>query len=240
MSEYPEPPLSPLDPLPDHERREVLKILAAVAAMPTVFASCRTTNPGGGGKAPVATSDTENVVRARPAGTPTDPDLHTKFVFWNLKLSDEELATAKALCNVILPPDHRSRGAGDIGVQDFVNEWVSAPYPKHEQDLKTIREGLVWLKDASHEAGGARFEALSPEAQTTLCDRICDPGKAAEADQPGARFFARFRSLTLGGFYSTAEGRKDLQWMGNVARTEYPLPPQEVLDHLGLTAEDLA
>jgi hypothetical protein len=50
-----------------------------------------------------------------------------------------------------------------------------------------------------------------------------------------AQFFARFRDLVAGGFYTTPEGMKDIQYLGNVPLTKFDGPPPEVLAYLKLS-----
>ena len=58
---------------------------------------------------------------------------------------------------------------------------------------------------------------------------------SAAADLQGpAQFFAAYRNLTAAGFYTTVAGRKDLQYIGNVALTHFDGPPVELLKRLGL------
>ncbi|HYP15660.1 MAG TPA: hypothetical protein VEQ65_00505, partial [Opitutus sp.] len=54
-----------------------------------------------------------------------------------------------------------------------------------------------------------------------------------EFKQPAA-FFARFRDLTAGGFYTTPQGMKDLGYIGNVPLPSFDGPPPELLKKLGL------
>ena len=49
-----------------------------------------------------------------------------------------------------------------------------------------------------------------------------------------ARFFARFRDLTTGGFYSSPQGRADLRYIGNTPLPRFDGPPLEVLKKVGL------
>jgi hypothetical protein len=49
-----------------------------------------------------------------------------------------------------------------------------------------------------------------------------------------ARFFALFRDLTAGGFYTTPVGRNDLSYVGNVPLTRFDGPDAELLRKLGL------
>src|ERR1700677_294479 len=89
-------------------------------------------------------------VTAWPAvrGYGGDPDL-TKLYHpgdvWPLTLSAAERRTAKALCNVVLPDDGRSPSADSVGVVDFIDEWVSAPYPRQLTDRPVVLEGLAWI-----------------------------------------------------------------------------------------------
>lgn len=48
------------------------------------------------------------------------------------------------------------------------------------------------------------------------------------------RDFARYRDLAAGGFYTTPAGMKDLRYVGNVARTRFDGPPDDVLEAVGL------
>ena len=50
-----------------------------------------------------------------------------------------------ALCDVVIPADDRSPSASAVGVTDFIDEFVSAPYPDNVRDGKKILEGLAWL-----------------------------------------------------------------------------------------------
>ncbi len=69
-----------------------------------------------------------------------DPDFTQPLKFpWEKLLSAEELATTQALADLILPPDETSPAAAAVGVPDFINEWVSADYPQHQEDRETIR-----------------------------------------------------------------------------------------------------
>ncbi len=81
-------------------------------------------------------------------GYGADPDLTKIYMpgdVWPLTLSAAQRRTAKALCNVILPDDGRSPDAGSVGVVDFIDEWVSAPYPHQLQDRPVVLEGLAWM-----------------------------------------------------------------------------------------------
>jgi hypothetical protein len=67
-----------------------------------------------------------------------------------------------------------------------------------------------------------------------LCDEICHRERAAPAYREGAQFFARFRDLTAGGFYTTPEGMKDVGYVGNVPLATFDGPPKDLIEKLGL------
>src|SRR5687767_10492046 len=63
-----------------------------------------------------------------PTSIGTDPNLRAKIIPWERVLSEAEMKTVTALCDVIIPADEKSPAASAVGVPDFINEWVSAPY----------------------------------------------------------------------------------------------------------------
>jgi len=168
------------------------------------------------------------------AGTPTDPDLTNPAVSWETVLTESEIRTATALCNLIIPADDVSPGAGEVGVPAFINEWVSAPYPAQRKDLVTIRGGLVWLDTEATERHGVVFADLDPDRQRTICNEVRYLPAAPARLKAAARFFRLFRNLTTSGFYTTPEGMADLGYVGNRALPNFPGPPPEVLRYLGL------
>jgi hypothetical protein len=169
------------------------------------------------------------------AGLLTDPDLHKKIVPWERVLTEAELETVTALCDLIIPADEHSQAASAVGVPDFINEWVSAPFAQQAADLREIRAGLTWLDQESKKRFHRnRFVQLDARQQHAICDDIRHEPTAASAHKTAAAFFSKMRDLTAGGFYTTPEGWKDLGYVGNVPLAEFPGPPPEVLKHLGL------
>jgi hypothetical protein len=169
-----------------------------------------------------------------PTGIGSDPNLHNKVIPWDRILTEAELKTVAALGDLIIPADEKSPAASAVGVPDFINEWVSAPYEQQTADRDQVREGLKWIDAESQKRFQKVFIALTPEQQSAICDDICSPAKAAPEFKNAASFFSKFRNLVAGGFYSTPEGWKDLGYIGNVPIAEFPGPPPEVLKHLGL------
>jgi hypothetical protein len=138
------------------------------------------------------------------------------------------------LCDVILPADDNSPGAAALGVQDFVDEWISAPYPDNVGDRPTILDGLAWLEAESQRRFGLPFTGTIYSQKAAICDDLCHEPDAKPEFKAAARFFKRFRSLAAGGYYTTPEGMKDVGYIGNVPLAAYPEPPLELLKKLGL------
>lgn len=170
-------------------------------------------------------------------GYGTDPDLLKAYKpgdFWALTLTDSQRATAAALCDTIIPADARGPSASSLKVHDFIDEWISAPYTGHDQDRRTISDGLTWIEAEARKRFGNGFSSLVVRQKNALCDDICYEPNAKPEFKTGAQFFRRFRDLTAGGYYTTPEGMKDIGYTGNVPLDRYDGPPPEVLKKLGL------
>lgn len=205
------------------DRREVLAWMAsAAAAIPAL--------------------DARLLARPGPAPGPAegygvDPDLTRHYRpgdLWPLTLDKGQRRALGALSDTILPADDRSPAATEVGVVDFLDEWLSAPYPAQRRDRDLILKGLTWLDRESRSRFGASFQELEDTQRTAICDDICDPKAARARFREAARFFARVRDLAAGAFYSTPKGRADVGYVGNAARGSFEGPPPEVLERLGL------
>jgi hypothetical protein len=170
-------------------------------------------------------------------GYGTDPVLAHTYKpgdIWPLTMTEAQRHTAAALCAIIIPADATSPSAAQLGVHDFIDEWISAPYPDQALDRPIILDGLAWLDAEAQRRFGRDFTALAAAEQAAICDDICAVGKAAPPHAAAAIFFARFRDLTAGGFYSTPEGMKDIGYVGNVPLATFDGPPAAVLKQLGI------
>jgi len=170
-------------------------------------------------------------------GYGTDPDLLKTYRpgdVWPLTLSEPQRQLAAILADLIIPADEHSGSASSVGVVDFIDEWVSAPYPDCQRDRPIVLMGFNWLETEAARRFGKGFVALDAGEQTTLCDEICDASRVAPERREAARFFALYRDLTAAGFYSTPVGRKDLGYIGNVPLKKFEGPPPELLRKLNL------
>jgi len=201
------------------DRRTTIKWVAAASALPWLQRALGST--GG----------------AHAKGYGTDPKLNRVYKpgeLWALTLPPGMRRTAAALCDVIIPADSESPSASAVGVVDFIDEWISAPYEAQRTDRKTILEGLGWLETESKRRFRKFFADLSNAQMTSICDEICYLPKAKPQFIEAAEFFATYRDLTAGGFYTTPEGSKDIKYVGNVPLTRFDGPPPEVLRKVGL------
>lgn len=165
-----------------------------------------------------------------------DPNLlkiHQIGELWPLSLTDSQRVTATVLSDLIIPADEHSPAASKVGVVDFIDEWISAPYPDNKRDKPVIIQGLAWLDTESQRRFKNNFSALTEKERVAICDDISAVKPAAQFAQAAA-FFTRYRALTAGGYYTTPVGMKDLKYVGNVAMTTFEGPPPEVLRKLGL------
>lgn len=161
-----------------------------------------------------------------------DPNMLKKEIPWDRVLTESEKRTVTALADVIIPADEHGPAASAVGVPDFIDEWVSAPYEQQQKDLKVIRDGLAWIDGESQKRFGKGFADAAPDQQTAILDDIVKEG--TDARKKAFSFFSLFRDRASGGYYSTPEGWKAIGYVGNVPLAEFPGPPPEVLKHLGL------
>jgi len=211
------------DHLPRMDRRLAIQWMLSAAA------TLRVSNLG----LPAADGDT--AIKGKGYGP--DPSM-VKFYqpgdVWPLTLTEPQRHTARALCDVIMPADETSPSASMVGVPDFIDEWISAPYPAQAGDRRIVLEGLKWMDDEARRRFRAGFADLTHEQQTAICDDISNPVKAKPEHKKAAPFFKRYRDLTAGGYYTTPEGMKAIGYVGNMPAGTFEGPPMEALRHVGL------
>ena len=208
------------------DRRTTIKwVFAAAATAPTLQVFGYTPEPFArdvaGGQTGYGT-DPELLKEWRPGGP------------WPLTLSVAGRLTTTALCDLVIPADDHSPAASSVGVVDFIDEWISAPYPQQRGDREIVVPGLIWIEAEAQKRFSQAFAALNDAQKNAIADDICSADKAASQFKTAAKFFAKFRDLTAGGFYTTPVGWKDLGYVGNVSLTEYPGPPLAALKKAGL------
>lgn len=213
------------------DRRTTLKwVIAAGAAWPLLRSRSATANPVEAWQGPHDSSAAQ--------GYGTDPNLVKGYKpgdVWPLSLSAAQRRLAGILSDLIIPADEHSPAASAVGVVDFIDEWVSAPYPRCQRARPIVLSGFTWLDAEAGRRFARGFADLPAAGQASICDDICDVKRASAERLKAARFFALYRDLTAGGFYTTPVGRKDLGYIGNVPLERFEGAPAELLKKLNLT-----
>jgi len=165
-------------------------------------------------------------------GYGADPNLLKRPVTWPRTLTSSQVAMLASLCNIILPVDPPHPSAASIGVHEFLDEWVSAPYPQMQTDRTVIVNGLVALDNTTRDALGIPFAEAELSDQTAVFDRVCD----AEVT---TGFTRRLIELVCDGYYTTREGHAAIGYVGNVPLGSFPGPPPGVVVHLEKVLSEL-
>src|SRR5262249_37254447 len=98
-----------------------------------------------------------------------------------------------------------------------------------------MRGGLAWLDEECRNRFKKSFVDSSDAQRRQVLDDIAWPGKARAEMSHGVAFFSHFRDFTASGFFSSAIGWKDLQYLGNVAVPVWNGCPPEALAKLGVS-----
>jgi gluconate 2-dehydrogenase gamma chain len=155
----------------------------------------------------------------------------------------KEWRTVRVLADDIIPRDERSGSATDAGVPEFIDFNLSVQ--ETSDDVRTSwRGGLAWLDTESRRRFNRTFASATTAQRHAILDDISFPngvpqgvpqGGLAPHLQPGAAFFARARDMIAAGFFSSAIGHKDLQYMGNTFNPNWNGCPPAALQKLGVS-----
>ncbi len=171
-----------------------------------------------------------------------DPDLialsHSP---WAKTLSTQQLNLVARLADVLVPREGMVPSASEVGVPDVIDEWVSAPYERQQQDRLTVLSLLVWLDDEAQERYSTDFINLSQQNQFSIIDDIAYPSNDSKDEFIQASLaFSIYRKLVLAAFFSSGVGRKDIGYQGGIAILgDYPGPTEEAMAHLDEVLSEL-
>lgn len=168
------------------------------------------------------------------SGYGTDPPLMTPAPTWSRVLSDAERALFAALCDIVLPAAGTHPSASQVGVHDFLDEWVSAPYPAMQRDRRLLMTGAAELDRRMQARHGARFADASPARQREVFESLFGD------DAPLRNFPARVVNLIAGGYYTTTAGYADMGYVGNRALSVFPAPTADVMRQIDAAVAGLA
>ena len=210
------------------DRRTTLAWLATAAAATPALGRAQSPNDRAE-KPVVAAPQTE---RPGPKGYGTDPALVSpKPAPWPRLMTPAQLQVAAVLCDFILPASADAPSATALHVPDFLDEWVSAPYPQQVADRPLLLYGLDWLEEESRRRFSRGLTDLPAIDLTALLTPLTVRTTERTTLNPHA-FFRRFRALTIGAYYTTPAGFKDIGYIGNVARSADPGPSPAVVAEL--------
>jgi hypothetical protein len=160
-------------------------------------------------------------------GYGTDPNLVTPHTPWPRALSEHERALIAVLGDLILPGTAEYPAPSAMGIVDFFDDWVSAPYDTQRQHKTVITAGLAMVDAEALRQFGVEFLKLDGPRQRKIVDDIASPTAADRS------FFIRFRSLLLSGYFTSDVGFKAIGYLGNVPLRSFPsvtLETQRIID----------
>jgi len=132
----------------------------------------------------------------------------------------KQYETLTWLCDTIIPKDEKSGGALEAGAPEFIDLLTS----ENENFQLALGGGLMWLDTHCIDQYGKVFMECTPEQRKEILDLIAFR-KNAKKDpvlSQGVAFFAFVRKMTCDGYYTSKIGIADLQYIGNVTRSEWP------------------
>ncbi len=199
-------------------RRDALKVLGAVPVAAAVGLQQPTT------KKPLTPAVTSQIPSHAPAAAASAPSF----------FSAHEWRTVHVLVDYIIPRDERSGSATDAKVPEYM-DFLLADKDTPENQKVAMHGGLAWLDNECRDRFGKSFVAASDAQRRQVLDDIAYPKTARPEMRHGVMFFNHFRDMTASGFFSSAMGWKDVQYIGNVVNPGYDGCPPAALEKLGVS-----
>src|SRR5258708_36244543 len=137
--------------------------------------------------------------------------------------SPKQYETIISLCDTIIPKDEKSGGAVEAGATEFIDLLTS----ENEEYQLTLGGGLMWLDNHCIDEYGKVFMECAPGQRKEILDLIAYR-KNAKKDHSliqGVAFFTYLRNMTCDDFYTSKIRIDDLQYIGNVTRSQWPRCP---------------
>jgi hypothetical protein len=136
-------------------------------------------------------------------------------------MTSHQLQLTAMLADMILPGNEKTPSPSALGIPDFIDEWISAPYPDQQSDRQIILAGLTWVDGEAMKQGRAGFIEIDDNHRLRILDKMANDHPDS-ASKNADTFFRRLRFLVVGAYYTTPEGLKDIGYRGNVAMASYP------------------
>jgi hypothetical protein len=145
-----------------------------------------------------------------------------------------EWKTVRVLVDYIIPADDHSGSATDAKVPEYI-DFLLAEKDANPANQVAMHGGLAWLDTECRKRFQKSFVDAADGERRQVLDAIAYPAKAKPEMSYGVSFFNRIRDMTASGFFSSAMGWKDLQYIGNVFNPGYDGCPPAALDKLGVS-----
>lgn len=231
-------------------RRDSLKLLAGLAAstMLPLLSGCE--KPSGAATSAAAevggkTGEHWPQLQLTPIGGPgygKDPNLIIAPKSpWPLTMTAAQLTLLAIVADILIPRDGEVPSASEVNVPTVVDEWISAPYSRQQQDRPVILAALAWLDDEAEQRFQTKFASLKPAQRLAIIDDIAyDNAQTAAQFKRIANAFSHLRGLVVAAFFCTPQGTKDIGYVGNVPIAgDYPGPTAEAFAHLDKVLAEL-
>jgi len=148
--------------------------------------------------------------------------------------TQHEWKTVRVLVDYVIPRDDVSGSATDAKVPEYM-DYLLAEKDANPATQVAMRGGLAWIDTESEKRFAKTFVDATDAQRRQILDDIAFPQKAPPGTSHGIAFFNRLRDMTTSGFYSSAMGWKDLQYIGNVFNPGYDGCPPAALEKLGVS-----
>ena len=164
------------------------------------------------------------------AATPTPARAQPQRRFFTAR----EWRTVRVLSDDVIPKDARSGSATDAGVPEYIDFHMSVQETSDDARV-AMRGGLRWLDTESRRRFGLAYASARESQRHEILDDIAYPARAKPELAAGVAFFNTFRNMCASGFFSSAIGHKDLQYMGNTFLPAWDGCPPAALKKLGVS-----
>ncbi|HJQ19922.1 MAG TPA: gluconate 2-dehydrogenase subunit 3 family protein [Gemmatimonadaceae bacterium] len=145
-----------------------------------------------------------------------------------------EWRTVRMLSDYVIPRDDRSGSATDAKVPEFM-DFLLSDKDASEWSKTSMRGGLAWIDNQARHRFQKDFVEATDTQRREILDDIAWPKKAKPEFSHGVNFFNRFRDLTASGFFSSAMGWRDVQYIGNTFNPNWNGCPPAALQKLGVS-----
>lgn len=145
-----------------------------------------------------------------PPGYGTDPNVVTPKSTWPRTLTLYERHFLAALSDIILPANGNEPAPSELGIEDFFDDWLSAPYAGNVADRIQILTGLDTVNELATKLFKRDFLELPDTRKRKTLDQLISNGGT------GQGFFVRLRYLVVGAYFTSDAGMRIIGYLGNV------------------------